>query len=378
MSDQEQLKTEAATQVEYYGRPSQIPELWSIGAKALDDVANRFAFRANDYYLGLVDWDDLDDPIRRLVIPQPGELDEWGDLDACNEAAYTVVHGLQHKYPDTALFLASSNCAAYCRYCFRKRLFMGHNEENAQDPEPALAYVREHPEITDVLLTGGDPLVLDTAVFASILHGFARIEHVRTVRIGSKMPAFHPGRILEDPALIDLLADVAGRETTLYFMAHFDHPRELTSKAREAITAIQGAGVHVLNQCPVVRGVNDGAGVLRDLFALTTGLGMPQYYLFQIRPTAGNEIYGVPLVRSWQLFEAASRSGSGLSRRARLVMSHATGKIEICGLDRHHIYLRYHRAQNPIDEGRIMVARRDDQAVWFDDLELVEGAAAQA
>jgi lysine 2,3-aminomutase len=367
----EQEKTNSAEQVEFYSRPSQIPELRGVGAKALDEVADRFAFRANDYYLGLVDWDDSDDPIRQLVIPQRGELGEWDSLDASDEAANTVVQGLQHKYADTALFLAASTCAAYCRYCFRKRLFMGHNEEIALDPGPALAYVREHAEIKDVLLTGGDPLVLNTEVFARILRGFASIEHVRTVRIGSKMPAFNPGRILDDAALIDLLARVAGRETSLYFMAHFDHPRELTERAREAIGVIQGAGVHVVNQCPLVRGVNDDADVLRELFEMTTVLGMPQYYLFQVRPTAGNEIYEVPLPRSWQLFEAARRSCSGLSRRARLVMSHATGKIEVCGLDRDHIYLRYHRARNPNDEGRIMVARRDDQAVWFDDLELI-------
>jgi lysine 2,3-aminomutase len=371
MSGQEQEKTKSSEPVEFFRRPSQIPELRGVGATALDEVADRFPFRANDYYLGLVDWDDPDDPIRRLVIPQRGELNEWGSLDASDEAANTVVHGLQHKYADTALFLATSTCAAYCRYCFRKRLFMQHNEEIAQDPGPAIAYVREHEEISDVLLTGGDPLVLDTGVFARILRGFAGIEHVRTVRIGSKMPAFHPGRILDDTALIDLLAGVAGRETSLYLMAHFDHPRELTEKAQEAIGAVQGVGVHVVNQCPVVRGVNDDAEILRDLFEMTTALGMPQYYLFQGRPTTGNEIFEVPLTRSWQLFEAALRSCSGLSRRARLVMSHATGKIEVCGLDRDHIYLRYHRARNPNDEGRIMVARRDDQAVWFDDLELI-------
>jgi len=376
--DQKQEKTNSTEQVEFFRRPSQIPELRGVGATALDEIADRFTFRANDYYLGLVDWEDQNDPIRRLVIPQRGELNEWGSLDTSDEAANTVAPGLQHKYADTALFLAASACAAYCRYCFRKRLFIRHNkEEVAQDPRPALSYVREHVEITDVLLTGGDPLVLDTRVFARILRGFARIEHVRTVRIGSKMPAFHPGRILDDAALVDLLAVVAGREASLYLMAHFDHPRELTDRAREAIRVVQGAGVHVVNQCPVVRGVNDDAGVLRDLFEMTTVLGMPQYYLFQGRPTTGNEIFEVPLTRTWQLFEAALRSCSGLSRRARLVMSHATGKIEVCGLDRDHIYLRYHRARNPNDEGRIIVARRDDQAAWFDDLELIGEDKAQ-
>jgi len=126
-----------------------------------------------------------------------------------------------------------------------------------------------------------------------------------------------------------------------------------------------------VNQCPLIRGVNDDGIVLAELFETTTELGMAQYYLFQIRPTVGNALFTVPLVKGWQLFDAASRRCSGLSRRSRFVMSHASGKIEIVGVDDKRIFLRYHRALDPSDESRVMVARRDEQAIWFDQLELI-------
>jgi L-lysine 2,3-aminomutase len=124
----------------------------------------------------------------------------------------------------------------------------------------------------------------------------------------------------------------------------------------------------VVNQCPLVRGVNDDPAVLADLFTTMTRLGAPQYYLFQGRPTAGNEAYEVPLVEGWEIFDAARSQCSGLSRRVRFAMSHASGKIEILGLDQDHIYLRYHRARDPRDESRILVRARDDRAHWLDEL----------
>jgi KamA family protein len=347
---------------------ADIPDIPADVARELEPVAAKYAFRTNDYYLGLIDWADPDDPIRRLIIPHPSELTEWGDLDASNEAANTVVQGLQHKYQDTALVLAACTCGAYCRYCFRKRLFMRHNEEAAQDFAPAFAYVARHAQITDVLLTGGDPLVLPTSRLAPLIRRFAAIRHVRTVRVGSKMLAFNPFRILDDHDLLELIERVVHRGTAIYIMAHFDHPRELTDPARDAIRALQEAGAHVVNQCPLIRGVNDDPDVLAELFETATELGAPQYYLFQGRPTAGNEPYEVPLVEGWHLFDRARNRCSGLSRRVRYAMSHATGKVEILGVDDAHVYLRYHRARDPRDESRVLVRARDDQAHWLDEL----------
>lgn len=350
--------------------PAEIDDLPRQECRQLEAVARQYAFRANDYYLDLIDWDDPADPIRRLVVPDPAELATAGELDPSNEAANTVVPGVQHKYADTALVLAADTCAAYCRYCFRKRLFMRHNDEVSHDLAPAYEYVARHPEITDVLLTGGDPLVLPTAVLARMVRRFAAMPHVRTVRIGSKMPAFNPYRLLDDDQLHDLVAEVAAGGTAVYLMAHFDHPRELTDLACNGVRALQRAGAHVVNQCPLVRGINDDAEVLTELFEAATELGMPQYYLFQGRPTVGNQPCQVPLVRGWQLFDAARRRCSGLSRRVRFAMSHASGKVEVLGIDHQRIYLRYHRALDPADESRVLVARRDDAACWLDELEV--------
>lgn len=255
---------------------------------------------------------------------------------------------------------------------------MRRNEETAHDLEPALRYVARHPEITDVLLTGGDPLVLPTERLAPVVRRFAAMPHVRTVRVGSKTPAFRPRRLLDDPALAELVAEVVDIGAAFYLMAHFDHPRELTDDACDAIRMVREAGGQAVNQCPLIRGVNDDPGTLAELFEAATELGMPQYYLFQGRPTRGNAPFRVPLVRAWRIFDAARRRCSGLSRRVRLVMSHATGKIEVLCVDDRRIHLRYHRARRVADESRVLVVRRDDGACWFDDLVPVGPASGEA
>jgi len=363
-----------ARSVRYIRSLDAVPELTPEERAALHDVAERFAFRTNDYYLGLIDWDDPDDPIRRLVIPHRDELHDWGALDASNEASNTRLPGLQHKYGDTALLLAIDACGGYCRYCFRKRLFMHENAEVSRDIGPGLEYIRAHPEISNVLVTGGDPLLLSTARIERLLGELADIPHVRMIRLGTKMLAFNPYRVLEDERLQHVIERFSGPGQRIYFMLHFDHPREITHPAREAIRLLRSLGAVCVNQCPIIAGVNDDPIVLAELFQLCTNVGCPQYYVFQGRPTAGNEPYEVPIVRGWTVFSHARRGLSGLSRRARFVMSHATGKIEIVGVDDERIYLRYHRAKDPADEDRVIVCRRDDDAYWLDQLEPIERA----
>lgn len=351
----------------------RLPHLTADERLALAPVADRFAFRVNDYYLGLIDWSDPADPIRRLIIPHPDELKEWGQLDASNEAANTKAKGLQHKYPHTALLLVNEVCGAYCRYCFRKRLFMNDNDEVGADLSEGLEYIRSHPAITNVLLTGGDPLVLATARLERILAALRAIPHVQIIRIGSKMPAFNPERILGDARLLEVLAAYSLPDRRIYLMAHFDHPRELTPLAIRGLDALLRAGVVAVNQCPLIRGVNDDAQVLAELFRRLSFIGVPPYYLFQGRPTAGNQPFELPIVRGYSLFEQAKTMVSGLAKRARFVMSHARGKIEIVGVDSERMYLRFHRARDPADEGRFLVFRRDDQAYWLDQLQPLDG-----
>ncbi len=335
----------------------------------LRKVAERYVFRANDYYLGLINWDDPADPIKQLIIPREEELSDWGKLDASNEQAVTVARGVQHKYPDTALLLCNEVCGAYCRYCFRKRLFMDDNDEVTNDVSEGLAYIAAHKEVRNVLLTGGDPLLMSTRRLVEIIEALRRIEHVEIIRIGSKMPAFDPWRLLRDSELQEAFRKYSTPQRRIYLIAHFDHPRELTDIAIEGIDCFIRNGVICVNQCPLIKGINDDADVLTTLFRKLSYVGCPPYYFFQGRPTAGNEPYEVPIVRGWGIFSEALRRGSGLARRARYVMSHETGKIEILAVDDQHIYLRYHRAKDPALRGRFMIYKRNDEAYWLDDLE---------
>lgn len=338
----------------------------------LQEVAETYAFRANDYYLGLINWDDPDDPIRRIVIPSKDELGDWGQLDASNEKAITVTRGAQHKYFDTALLLCNEVCGAYCRYCFRKRLFMNGNGEASTDVSAGLEYIAANPQINNVLLTGGDPLLMSPRRLGDIFAALKDIPHVKIIRVGSKMPAFDPWRMLGNKEMQAVFREFSTPKKRIYLMAHFDHPRELTRAAVAGIARFIESGVICCNQCPLIGGVNDDPDVLAELYAKLSYIGCPPYYLFQGRPTAGNEPYEVPLVQGFQIYDEAHRRGSGLARRARFCMSHSTGKIQVLHIDERYIYLKYHQAKDPKDLGRFMVCHRDDDAYWFDQLRPVD------
>lgn len=331
-------------------------------------VGEKFVFRTNDYYQSLIDWDDPDDPIRKIVVPDSAELNEWGRLDASHEEAYTKVPGLEHKYADTALLLCNDVCGAYCRFCFRKRLFMDDNDEVVRDISAGLSYIRAHPEISNVLLTGGDPLIMSTSKLEPIVAALRDIPHVKIIRMGSKMPAFNPFRITNDPSLAAMFEKYstpqAGR---IYVMCHFNHPTELTPAARECLQYLQRYGVVTINQSPMIAGVNDDPTVLSELFDELSYLGVPPYYIFQCRPTEGNESYSTPLERAYRIFSEAQARGSGLAKRARFAMSHMTGKIEVIGLTDDRILLKYHRAADPRRQGEVMIFKRMPDAHWFDD-----------
>ena len=237
--------TSSTRRVRYITKIEEIEGLTAAERKALAPVADRYAFRLNDYYLGLIDWSDPADPIRQLVIPHPDELEDYGQLDASDENANTVARGVQHKYPDTALLLCNEVCGAYCRYCFRKRLFMPDNEDANNDVSAGIDYIRKHREISNVLLTGGDPLLMSTRRIADILGALAEIEHVRIVRIGSKMPAFDPWRLRRDQWLHKVLQARTEGGLRIYLMAHFDHPAGADARgARRARGVARGRRHH--------------------------------------------------------------------------------------------------------------------------------------
>ncbi len=351
----------------YLTRIEQLEQLSGREKAELKKVTDKFDFRCNDYYLSLIDWSDPNDPIRRIIIPRLEELHEWGRLDPSDEQAYTIIPGLEHKYNSTVLFLVSNVCDGICRYCFRKRVFINPQQEYMRDLPAAMQYISQHSEITNVLLTGGDPLVLKPSKLENIIRQLREIEHVQIIRIGTKVPAFNPNRIIEQPELLQMISKYSTDQKRIYLMTHFIHPRELTDLSIKAVGLLQTAGAILANQCPLIRGVNDRPEILAELLAKLSFIGVVPYYIFQCRPALGNKTYTVPIEEGYQIIEQAKALVSGLAKRVRFVMSHASGKIEIVGKIEKQIYFKYHRAADDTDSGLFMAFKCNPNANWLDD-----------
>ncbi len=352
-------------------RINQIEQLSLQEKTVLEKVAARFAFRSNDYYLSLIDWDDPNDPIRRAIVPQVRELEEWGRLDPSSESTYTIMPGVEHKYSYTVLLLVSNVCEGLCRYCFRKRVFMDSGRERLRDVPAAMDYIAGQEQVTNVLLTGGDPLALATPKLADIIGRLRKIEHVQIIRIGSRMLSFNPYRVIEDPALLKMIEQYSTAHKKMYIMTHFIHPRELTDAAIKALQLLQKAGAITANQAPLIRGINDDPEVLAELFRQLSFVGNAPYYVFQCRPAVGNRAYTVPIEEGYEIIEQAKARVSGLAKRLRYTMSHSTGKIEIVGKSPGRVYFKYHRAANDSDNGRFFIFNSNPSACWLDDYEEV-------
>jgi len=333
----------------------------------LKEVTSKFDFRVNDYYLSLIDWDNPDDPIRHIVIPDRRELEEWGRLDPSDEKRITIMPGLEHKYHSVVLFLVTNKCEGICRYCFRKRIFIEPERESIQDWDAAYRYVSEHPEATNVLLTGGDPLTLATSKLEEIMRRLREIDHVQIIRLGTRMTSYNPYRIIDDPALLEAIARYSTDKKKIYVVTHFVHPRELTDVAVEGVHLLQKAGAVMANQTPLIRGLNDNPDVLAELLGKLSFIGVPPYYIFQCRPALGNKAYTVPIEQGYEIVEQAKARVSGLAKRARYAMSHSSGKIEIVGKTEELVYFKYHRAAKDADSGRFLAFKSNPSACWFDD-----------
>jgi KamA family protein len=355
------------TRTKYFTRIEQLEQLSKQERAELKEVADKFDFYVNDYYLSLIDWDDPDDPIRRIIIPHIGELDEWGQLDPSDEKRITIMPGLEHKYHSVVLFLVTNKCEGICRYCFRKRIFIEPERESIQDWDAAYRYVREHTEATNVLLTGGDPLTLASSKLEEIMRRLREIEeimrrlreidHVQIIRLGTRMISYNPYRIIDDPALLEAISKYSTDKKKIY----------VVTAAVEAVNLLQRAGAVMANQTPLIRGLNDNPDVLAELLAKLSFIGAVPYYIFQCRPALGNRAYTVPIEEGYEIVERAKAQVSGLAKRAKYAMSHSSGKIEIVGMTEDCIYFKYHRAACDADSGRFMVFKRNPQAYWLDD-----------
>ncbi|MCL7960290.1 MAG: lysine 2,3-aminomutase [marine benthic group bacterium] len=399
-----------------------LPQLSRLSAEdrfAMRVVAHVFPFRANNYVVEeLIDWSRVpDDPIFRLTFPQRDMLKpaEFGALasavrqDARTEIARIVasirgrlnphpagqaddnvpllhgepVAGIQHKYRETALVFPSAGqtCHAYCTYCFRWPQFVRTDAlKFATDKSRTyLSYLARHPEITDVLLTGGDPLIMKADRLRAHVEPLLQPEydHIQTIRIGTKSPAYWPHRFVDDAdseELLRLFERIVDSGKHLALMAHFSHWRELaTGTAREAIRKIRGTGAVVRTQAPLIRHVNDDARAWTRMWTEQVQLGCVPYYMFVERDTGAHHYFSVPLARALDIYQAAFRRMSGIGRTARgPVMSAHPGKVHVQGVT--HVagqkafVLALLQARDPEQAGRTFFARYDPRATWLTEL----------
>jgi KamA family protein len=399
-----------------------LPQLSGLSAAdrfAMRVVAHVFPFRANNYVVEeLIDWSEVpDDPIFRLTFPQRDMLrsDEFealaaavehGDGSAIAEIVTSIrarlnphpagqaddnvplldgqpVPGIQHKYRETALVFPSAGqtCHAYCTYCFRWPQFVRTEAlKFATDKRLTyLTYLARHREVTDVLLTGGDPLIMKADRLRAYVEPLLEPEfdHIQTIRIGTKSPAYWPHRFVDDGDADDILRlfeRVVRSGKHLALMAHFSHWRELsTDIAREAVGRIQETGAVIRTQAPLIRRVNDDATVWTRMWTDQVRLGCVPYYMFVERDTGAHHYFSVPLARALDIYQAAFRRMSGIGRTARgPVMSAHPGKVLVQGVTRvggeKAFVLSLIQARDPEQAGRVFFARYDPHATWLTDL----------
>jgi KamA family protein len=400
-----------------------IPQLEALSERrrlAMKAVAQVLPFRTNRYVTDeLIDWGNVpNDPIFQLTFPQPGML-EPEDLarvvamlrdgastrqirpladqirrklnpHPAGQLEHNVprldgvpLPGLQHKYRETVLFFPSrgQTCHAYCTYCFRWAQFVGMEglKFAQREIETFHEYLRRHDEVSDVLFTGGDPLVMRAWHLRAYIEPLLKkeFEHVRHIRIGTKALAFWPRKFVSDPdsgALLALFEEVVKSGRHLALMAHFTHPRELeTPLVRQAIEQVRSTGAVIRTQAPLVRHVNDSSATWADMWKKQVALGCIPYYMFVERDTGPKGYFGLPLVRAHEVFRRAFRQVSGLARTVRgPSMSALPGKVVVLGTQRVKgedvFVLSFLRGRKREWVGKPFFARLDPDATWLDEL----------
>jgi KamA family protein len=305
-------------------------------AREIADVIRQFPVNIPRYYLSLIDQADPNDPIKKMCFPSMEELVVAGSMgettrDPYGDDKHDKGNGVLQKYDYSVLIVTTESCAMFCRHCFRRRIVGRKTDHILQNFEAAVEYVARHPEVTNVILSGGDPLMLPTPLLRTLLMALAEIEHLGFVRIGSRTPVTYPCRIFDDE-LIELFTEFSSKKT-LYLPTHFNHVKEITPAAAEAVRRLRMAGVTVNNQAVLLRGVNDRP---EDLKALMDGLlriGVNPYYLYQCMPVSGvSHHFQVPLKQAVEIVDEARSGMDGYAKRFKFILGHDIGKLEVCGL----------------------------------------------
>ena len=401
-----------------------IPQIQKLSEEQqfeMEVVANVLPFKANNYVIEqLIDWNNIpNDPIFVLTFPQKemllpphyeqmaSALKSGADKKAIQELANeirlqlnphpagqlelnvptlkdgTKLYGMQHKYNETCLFFPSQSqtCHAYCTFCFRWPQFVGMDEMKfaMNEGEQLVQYLREHQEISDVLFTGGDPMIMKAKMFRTYIDTLleADLPNLKTIRIGTKALAYWPYKFLTDDDADETLAifeEVTNKGLHLAFMAHFNHHKELSTGAvKAAIKRVRETGSEIRTQSPLLAHINDDADMWAEMWRQQVQLGCIPYYMFVVRDTGAQHYFGIPLVKAHEIFRNAYKQVSGLGRTVKgPSMSATPGKVLVDGVatinGKKIIVLKFLQGRNPDWVSKSFFAEFDESAIWLDDL----------
>ena len=398
----------------------QIKRLSREEIKHIEVVGTVLPFKTNNYVIDeLIDWNNYnDDPLFHLTFPQKdmlkvedynkmkNALDNLTNPEAINAVSNEIrlslnphpagqaknvpmlgnieLPGVQHKYRETVLFFPSpgQTCHAYCTFCFRWPQFVKIDDLKfaAKETNLLVRYLKQHQEVTDLLFTGGDPMVMSYPVFERyinpLLDNIAKT-NIQTIRIGTKSLSFWPYKFTSDKdanSFLDLFESITKRGINLAIMAHFSHPRELeTEVVQKAIRRIRNTGAQIRTQSPVFRHINDSPEIWAEMWRKQVNLNLIPYYMFMARDTGAKEYFEIPIVEAWNIFKEAYSKVSGICRTVRgPSMSCSPGKVMISGIAEIRgekvLSLRFIQGRNPDWVARPFFAKYDENASWMSDL----------
>ena len=284
----------------------QLVEKFGIDRTVAESLNEFFQVRINPYYLGLIR--EPGDPIWLQCVPDIRELNDFdANDDPLNEDAMSPVPNITHRYPDRALFLTTSQCGLYCRFCTRKRKVGDQDKISMKGLEAAFNYLEQHTEIRDVILSGGDPLMLTDVMLEKILKRLRTIPHIEIIRLGTKMPCVLPQRIT--PKLVEMLK----KYHPIYVNTHFNHPWEITPESTKACEMLANAGCPVGNQMVLMKGVNDDPMVVRELMQKLLKIRVRPYYIYMADQTKGTHHFRTSIAKGLEIIEKLRGWTSGLA-----------------------------------------------------------------
>ena len=285
--------------------PEEVHRIWGEDLDTMKQLENEFNIRINPYYASLIK--EKDDPIYKQVVPNKNELIKGCCVDdPLNEERDSPVQSITHRYPDRVLFLVAHECAIYCRFCTRKRKVSDASKISLKYLQAGIDYIREHTEIRDIVLSGGDPLTLSDRRIEFILKSLRDIPHVEIIRIGTKIPCVLPQRITKK------LVNIIKKYHPVYVNTHFNHPRELTPEAKQACERLADAGVPVGNQCVLLKGVNDDPETMKTLMKGLLKMRVRPYYIYQADIVKGTEHFRTKVEKGLEIIQAIRGHISGL------------------------------------------------------------------